>query len=284
MSLHEVRSEIIASRNHFQVRRIRALQQRAERERTGRFFAEGLRFVAQAAEHGTAIETLLVAPELFTHRFGRQLLRRLRRAGTSCLKVTPEVFHSVALSEEPQGIGIVARQRWEPLPRPRDGDGLCWVALSSIQSPGNLGTLLRTADAVGAAGLILLGEAIDPYDPATVRASMGAIFAQRFARATTAQLAAWKRRHEALLVGTSPTAETDYQAVAYPESLVLFMGHERQGLSPEEQALCDALVRIPMVGSSDSLNLAVATSIMLYEVFNQRRAGSRQGFAVAAAK
>jgi TrmH family RNA methyltransferase len=156
------------------------------------------------------------------------------------------------------------------------------VALSSIQSPGNLGTLLRTADAVGAAGVILLGDGVDPYDPAAVRASMGAIFSQRFVRASTRELAAWKRRSGALLVGTSPAAPTDYQALTYPPSLVLFMGHERQGLSPEEQALCDELVRIPMVGSSDSLNLAVATSVMLYEVFNQHRAG--RSFAMAGTK
>jgi TrmH family RNA methyltransferase len=101
---------------------------------------------------------------------------------------------------------------------------------------------------------------------------MGAVFSQRLVRATLAELAAWTRRHRLWVAGTSDKAATDYQAPRYPRPTVLFMGSEQKGLAPEEQALCDALVRIPMVGRSDSLNLAVATAVALYEVFNQHRA------------
>jgi len=262
---------IIESRNHASIKRLRLLQRRDERERTGLFLAEGMRFVAQAAEAEGEIETVVVAPELLTHPFGQKVARRLRRAGVRSLEVTPEVFHSFSLTEEPQGIAAVVRQRWEPLDRVLPSDGLCWTALSTVHSPGNLGTLLRTSDAVGGAGLILLSPDADPYDPATVRATMGALFSQRFVRATAAELRRWKERHRCALVGTSPAAEEDYHTAAYPPAVVLFMGGERRGLSPEELALCDRVVRIPMVGRSDSLNLAVAAGVLLYELFNQRR-------------
>jgi len=130
---------------------------------------------------------------------------------------------------------------------------------------------LRTGDALGASGLILIGDAVDPYDPACVRATMGAIFAQRLVRLSPAEFAAWKRFGGCRLVGTSPHGAHDYRAVVYPPQTVLFMGGERRGLSEERRRLCDHLVCIPMVGRSDSLNLAVATGILLYEVFNQRR-------------
>jgi TrmH family RNA methyltransferase len=187
------------------------------------------------------------------------------------IEVTADIFQSLATKEHAQGIGIVARQRWLELAHIRPEAGQCWVALDTVQYPGNLGTILRTCDAVGAAGVILLGNTTDPYDPAGVRASMGAIFSQRLARASFAEFAAWCRRHSLTVVGTSPAAARDYQAVAYQAPLVLLMGSEPRGLSREQQALCDVVVNIPMVGWSDSLNLAVATGLMLYEVFNQQR-------------
>jgi len=199
------------------------------------------------------------------------LTRRLARAGVPCLAVTGEVFRSISLKEGPQGIGAVVRQRWTPLEAIEPGGELCWVALDAVQDPGNLGTILRTSDAVGGAGVILLGPSTDPYDPAAVRASMGAVFSQRLARADFDGLAGWKRSRGFTVAGTSDAAPIDYHAVRYQSPLVLLMGSERQGLSARQQALCDLVVRIPMVGRGDSLNLAVATGVMLYEIFNQRR-------------
>ena len=146
--------------------------------------------------------------------------------------------------------------------------------LDTVRSPGNLGAMLRTSEAVGGAGLMLLGDAVDPYDPATVRASMGSLFSQRIIRTTPMEVARWARRPHCLLVGGSPAATTDYQAIDYRAPTVLLLGGERKGLSAAVQALCDVVVRIPMVGQTDSLNLAIAASLLLYEVFNQRRRGS----------
>ena len=220
---------------------------------------------------GADIQTLIATPQLLDTRFGQELFHGPSRTRAPCLVVTGEVFDSLASKETAHGIGAVVRQRWEKLENIRPSGELCWVALDGVQYPGNLGTILRTGDAVGGAGAILLGTTTDPYDPAAVRASTGAIFSQRLARASFTDFCAWKRSHRCTVVGTSPDAATDYQAVAYRPPVVLFMGCERYGLSGEEQALCDVTVKIPMVGRSDSLNLAVATGIVLCEIFNQRR-------------
>jgi TrmH family RNA methyltransferase len=151
------------------------------------------------------------------------------------------------------------------------GEELCWIALQTVRSAGNLGTILRTSDAVGGAGLILLGDAVDPHDPAAVRATMGALHTQRMVRTTVAAMERWKQRHHGVLIGTSPTAPTDYQRLAYRAPIVLLMGEERRGLPSDLIARCDYVVRIPMIGDADSLNVGVATGVMLYELFNQRR-------------
>lgn len=257
------------------VKAIRALRQRKEREASGSFFIEGIRLVAEAAQLGAPIERLVVAPDLLASGFARELVAAQAAAGVPLLELSAEVFAGLSQKDGPQGLGAVVRQRWEPLEGLRLDRAPGWVALDRVADPGNLGTILRTADAVGMSGVILVGPSTDPYDPAALRGSMGAVFAQRLVRCTSAELAAWKRAAGAFVVGTSDKAAADYQAVAYPQPLVLLMGSEREGLAPELQALCDALVSIPMRGRSDSLNLAVATGVMLYELLAQGRSAPR---------
>lgn len=276
---------LITALSNNTIKRIRALRQRKERDETGACFVEGLRIVGEAVQLGAQIEALVVSPDLLTSPFGRDLVAAQRGKGIIVHEVTPEVFESVSSKDGPQGIGAVIRQRWEPLAMVRLAVGGstqtstpplsdCWIALDSTQDPGNIGTILRTADAVGAAGLILTGSAADPYDPSAVRASMGAVFALRLVRASFADFAAWKGRHGYRVIGTSDHAAHDYQAIRYDSPLILLMGSEREGLSAAQMAACDEMARIPMAGRSDSLNLAVATGVMLYEMFNQRRGAS----------
>jgi RNA methyltransferase, TrmH family len=265
-------SSTITHYQHPAIQRIHRLRHRDDREDSGLYYVEGLRSVFQAVQQHTTIEALVVCPRLLTHNRARRLVRRQRQLGVPILQVTPRVMHQLTLVNDPQGIGTVVRQHWETLARITPGDELCWIALHMVRSAGNLGTILRTSDAVGGAGVILLGNAVDPYDPATVRATMGSLYSQRLVRTTPALFARWKRRHGCLLVGTAPDAPTDYHALSYRRPTILFMGEERRGLPPELQALCDHVVSIPMVGRSDSLNLGVATALMLYELFNQLRA------------
>ena len=264
---------LISHRHSAAIKRIRELQPRSARERTRTVFIDGMRFVARAIQHQVPIETLVIVPDLLVHPFGQKLVRQLRRAGTPTLAVTQEVYYSLSQAEVLQGIAAVVRQQWEPLYRVDPADGLCWVVVKTVQTPGNPGTIIRTCDAVGAGGIIFLGREADPYHPVAVRATMGSLFAQRLVRTTLPEFVAWMQRHQCTLVGTSPAAPTDYQAVRYRSPVLLFMGWEREGLGRDDQALCDLMVRIPMVGGCDSLNLAIATGVMLYEVFNQRRAG-----------
>jgi TrmH family RNA methyltransferase len=266
--------QLITSRNHPALRRIRALHARTERDRTGHFLIEGIRLLAQAVQHRARFDTLIVAPALLQHAFARKLVRQIQRTGAPCLEVTPEVLHSVAQTDNPQGVAAVIQQEWTPMEQADPEAGLCWIALTQVQSSGNLGSLIRTGEAVGAAGVILLSGGPDPYDPASARASMGSLFALRYIRASVGEFIRWKAQCGGVLIGTSPAAELDYQEAAYPRPVILFMGWERAGLSTEEQGLCDRMVRIPMSGHCDSLNLAVATSVLLYEVFNQHRRSS----------
>ena len=262
---------MITSSANDRIKQIRKLQERKERLESGLFYLEGLRIVGEAVESGAAIDTLVVAPELLKSDFGQDLVEAQARLGVAVLEVSAEVFRRMALKDGPQGIGAVVRQKWLPLSHARPQPGRPWVALDAVADPGNLGTILRTSDAAGGEGVILLDQSTDPYDPSAVRTSMGALFDQKIVRASFDEFAAWKKSGDWQLVGTSDKATQDYHAYRYPRALVILMGSERQGLQPQHLALCDQVVSIPMLGKSDSLNLAVATAVVLYEVLNQRR-------------
>jgi TrmH family RNA methyltransferase len=271
MVTYAKRSAPLIERTSSLIKRIQRLHLSEERKRTGLFYVEGMRFVAQAVHHHAKIEQLIVCPELLIHPFARKLVHEQKKRGISILEVSRSVMERLSQVQDSQGLGAVVHQRWLRLEQVKPRGELCWIALETIRSPGNLGMILRTSDAVGGAGLLILGDQTDPYDPGTVRATMGAMFTQRFVRTSREEMMRWKRRSQYLLAGTSPGAARDYQEVSYRPPVILLIGNERKGLSPELQAMCDLVVSIPMVGESDSLNVATATGVMLYELFNQRR-------------
>ncbi len=260
---------LISSIANPRIKFIRSLSHRQERDRTQLFFIEGIRIVAEAIQLHVDIQTIVYAPKLLKSQFGMELVHQQEQKGIACLEVSAEVFESLSIKDGPQGLGAVVRQRWEQLAHLQGNEGLCWIALNAAQDPGNIGTILRTSDAVGSAGLLLLGQCADPYEPGALRASMGAIFSQRLVKASFSEFASWKREHALTVIGTSDKGSVQYRTANYTKPLVLLMGSEREGLSQEQQAVCDTMVHIPMVGRSDSLNLAVATGIVLYEIFNQ---------------
>jgi TrmH family RNA methyltransferase len=260
---------LISSRNNPTIKSIRALRERKERERTGLCFVEGIRIVAEAAQLNVDIQSFIIAPDLLKSDFANQLIQSQRARNlptTAVVEVTSDVFESLSDKQGPQGLAAVVKQRWHKLSSPVTRQSSFLVALDSPQDPGNIGTILRTSDAAGATGVVLLGSSADPYDPNALRASMGAVFSQHLVRASYAEFSEWKRLSGFVVVGTSDKAEMDYRACAYASPIVLLMGNERSGLAPELQHACDAMVRIPMLGRSDSLNLSVATGVMLYEI------------------
>jgi TrmH family RNA methyltransferase len=266
----------IDDRNDPRIARIRRLFRRDERDKCGLILADGVRFAAQAISSGAQIEMVLVAPKVLTSRFGRQLADTAARAGANRLDVPPEMYYSLSPSQEPQGILLVIRRKCERLPQGLPPRSL-WVALEEVRSAGNFGTIVRSCEAAGATGLLICGDRIDPFDPASVRATMGALFFQRIVRTSLEELELWKRKHGCLVVGTSPAAPCDFRSLCYAGPTVLLMGGERRGLSERQKGLCDVIVRIPMAGKSDSLNLATATGIMLYEAYRQRNPVDRYG-------
>lgn len=258
---------MIISLSNERIKHIRHLKDRKYRNETGLYFIEGLRLVIEACQQGAKIDLLVVAPDLLTSEVGKQLILK-EQWNSKILEVSAEVFTSISHKEGPQGIAAILMQDWVGLDTIKPENSL-WVALDSIADPGNLGTILRTTDAVGGLGVILLDESTDPYDPTALRASMGAIFDLKISKCSLDEFREWKQSQVVFLVGTDGEAEFDYRQIQYPQPLVVLMGSEREGLHSEHYALCDKVVKIPMIGRSDSLNLAVATGIMIYEVFNQ---------------
>ena len=244
---------------------------RSHRDARGLFYIEGVRNFIRAIENNFNISTILFSEKLLTVPPARKLVRRSRRQGIPTINLTPEQFRSISCCPRASGIGAIVRQHWSKLHHVSPQVGLCWVALETVRSPGNLGTLIRTSEAVGGAGFIFLGTKADPFDPNVIRPSMGAIFHQKIVRTNFSSLHHWVRRHSCSVVGASPDGTADFHKFNYPRSTLLFFGEERQGLTRQQRDLCHDLVRIPMVGEADSLNLAVAGSLLMYEVY---RSGS----------
>ena len=250
---------------------IRQLQMPEGRSRTGNFCVEGIRFVYQARWAKAQVKRVIVCDPILSSDVGRRLVRELESDRIAVTHVPPEVFYALSRSQEAQGILVVVAQRWLNLSEVKVKSDDLWVALEEVLSPGNLGTAICSADAVGARGLLLTNAAVDPFDPGCVRATMGSIFALEFVKAPLDLLGAWRKRHGLQLIGSSPNAQNLYTSISLKGPTILYMGGERKGLSPIAFASCDQVVRIPMVGTADSLNLGVAASLMLYEAFNSRR-------------
>ncbi|MFH1446644.1 MAG: RNA methyltransferase, partial [Chloroflexota bacterium] len=234
-------------------------------------FIEGLHIVAEAIDCDAAIETLVISPELMQSEFGQSQVSRCQQKGTPVLDVSAEIFRSLSHKDGPQGLGAVVRQNWQKLNTIHLQAGQIWVALDSVQNPGNLGSIIRTSESVGARGVILLDQSTDPYDPQAVKASMGALFSQIMVKTDFQGFSDWLKEENVRLIGSSDKADMDYMDAHYPDPCILLMGSEREGLGQDYLNLCDQVVRIPMQGRSDSLNLAIATSIILYQIYNQKR-------------
>ena len=243
------------------------LRQRKLRDEAGLFVVEGIKHVGEAVAAGAALEYLCYAPDLLESRFAYDLIEEQSRRGLHCYALAADVFESVAEKEHPQGILAVVRQPRALLSELRP-DRFGWgVAVVNPQDPGNIGTLLRTIDAVGASGLILLEGGADPYHPNSVRASMGALFWLPIASATFAEFTQWAGGHGYHLYGTSAHGAPDYREVKeYQRPAILLLGSEQKGLTDEQRAACEQLIRLPMRGRASSLNLAVAAGVVLYDM------------------
>lgn len=268
---------MISSRHNRTIKWIRSLHTSKARRESGLFMVDGARLVATALQTNATIQLMAVSPELIRSSLVMEVIAHLTKLKVPCIEVSAEVFRSIRpdTSSPPQGIAALIRRRVESLANVQtlSRDDL-WVGLDSVQYPGNLGTILRTSDSVGARGVVLIGHTADPFDPTSIRASTGAIFSQRLVRASFEEFRSWVERTNVRIIGTSPSATTSFRSSVYERPLVVLMGSEGAGLSKEHARICSEMVCIPMRGYSDSLNLAIATSIILYEIYSQ---GQDQG-------
>ncbi|RPH59845.1 MAG: RNA methyltransferase [Chloroflexi bacterium] len=257
--------EPITSLSNPLIKQARALRQKKARDESGLFLVEGILHVGEAAEAGWEFESLLYCPERLKSEFARQLVEKLSHNGIRCQPVSAPAFESFAEKENPQGIAALVRQENRQLAEFSPKNMAFGAAVVSPQDPGNIGTILRTLDAVGADGLFLLDGGADPYQPAVVRASMGALFWKPFAQASFGEFIAWVKKNGYRLIGTSARGSLDYRAARLDQRpTILLLGSEQKGLTPQQIAACDDLVALPMRGRATSLNLAVAAGILLY--------------------
>jgi TrmH family RNA methyltransferase len=255
-------SRTVTSLTNPTVKAVRALHQRKAREESGRFLAEGLKIVTEAVELSFPPRILMFSRDADHPLLQRAVAATLAARG-EVIEVTREILEKVSRRENPQTVVAVFDQRFTPLEEVRP-DGKTWVALHRVRDPGNLGTIVRTADAAGCGGVILVGECVDPYGVEAVRATMGSVFALPLVRADEAEFLEWRSGWPGSVVGTLLSSETDHRRAEYRRPTLLLMGNEQAGLPPEMAAACDLAVKIPMRGRADSLNLAVATGVMIY--------------------
>jgi RNA methyltransferase, TrmH family len=262
----------ISSTANPRIKEIHKLLNRKDRAESGLAYIEGLRIVIQAIQDGWDIQTLVYCPSLLVSPAGKQAVDGFLASGQNrCIEVSETVFRYLSGKDGPQGLAAVIRQKWSSLAEIDLNASKTIIALDEIADPGNLGTIIRTADACGVTSIILLDNCTDPYDPSSIRASMGALFNMAMIKCTLEDFIVWKNASSIQAYGAAGGTENDYHFTRYVHPMVLLMGSERHGLSDRHLEICDKVVSIPMIGKSDSLNLAMAAGIILYEILNHQR-------------
>lgn len=256
--------KVISSAANPLVKDIKSLSLKKNRTTQNLFYAEGLQVLGMARDCGWVPEVLLLTDEGAKHKVAKAVLADL--PADRMFLTTPQILSRISARDNPPPALATYRQRWTKLETVKPGMGDLWVVLEGIKDPGNLGTIIRTADAAGARGVILVGDTCDPYSVEAVRASMGSVFALPLVETKSAALLTWLKDQKAQVVGTALQTDKDWRGVAYKTPLVLCMGNEQSGLSEPLRAACTDLVKLPMRGTAESLNLAVCTGIMLYEI------------------
>jgi RNA methyltransferase, TrmH family len=256
------------------VKRLRSLRDKKARREEGLFLAEGLRIITEARDSGRLPEIVMFSAEGAKHPLAAEIIAATEAAGGEAVETTADILSKASGKDNPQMLMAAYRQPDTNLDDIDRSSADMWFVAQALRDPGNIGTILRTGDAVGAGGLILVDDSADPYSVEAVRASMGAIFTQRVAKARWDEFVEWLRSGPGQLVGTSLKATVDYLQVHYEQPCFLLIGNEQQGLPAAYEAACDLLVKIPMAGRADSLNAAMAAAVMAFQVKASWRSGT----------
>lgn len=242
------------------IKDIKSLEMRKRRKETGLFVAEGMRTILEGIELGAELQTLVFSSDVKSRPDVVQAVAYADQA----VEVNNMVLEKISRKENPQSVIGVFKQKLQSLDAVTT-DGV-WVVLEEVRDPGNLGTIIRTIDSVGAKGVILIGNCCDPYSFESVRATMGSIFLVPVVTTSRDEFIAWSKKWPGPIVGTTLQDSVDYRDVDYRSPLLLIMGNEQAGITQELRAACTHLIRLPMKGRADSLNLSIATGVMLYMI------------------
>jgi TrmH family RNA methyltransferase len=248
------------------VKLLRSLRDKKARRAEGLFLAEGLRILTEARDSGRLPEIVAFSAEGARHPLAAEIIAATEAAGGDAVETTPDILSKMSGKDNPQMLLGAYRQPDTGLERIDRSAAPLWIVAQALRDPGNIGTILRTGDAVGAGGLILIDDCADPFSVEAVRASMGAVFTQQVAAARWPEFLAWLRSGDGQLVGTSLKSTRDYLDAEYRRPCFLLIGNEQQGLPADYEAECDLLVKIPMEGRADSLNAAIAAAVMAFAV------------------
>ncbi len=248
------------------VKLLRSLRDKKARRAERLFLAEGLRILTEARDSGRLPEIVAFSAEGARHPLAAEIIDATEAAGGDAIEATPDILAKMSGKDNPQMLLGAFRQPDTSLAQIERSKAPLWIVAQALRDPGNIGTILRTGDAVGAGGLILVDDCADPFSVEAVRASMGALFTQEIAAARWAEFVAWLRSGEGQLVGTSLKATEDYLDADYRRPCFVLIGNEQQGLPADYEAECDSLVKIPMAGRADSLNAAIAAAVMAFAI------------------
>lgn len=248
------------------VKYLRSLRDKKHRRREGKFLAEGLRLLTDARECGRVPELLVMATGRDPHPLLDALEAAVEAAGGEVIETAPDILGKITGKDNPQSVAGVFDEFDTSLTALNRHAAPIWLVAQALRDPGNLGTMLRTGDAIGAGGLILLDDCADPFSVEAVRASMGAVFTQSIARAPWDEFLGWLRGGDGQLVAASLRDAVPYRGAPYAAPCFVMVGNESQGLPEAYEAACDLRVTMPMRGRADSLNAAVAAAVLGYEV------------------
>lgn len=263
---------VITSASNPQVKALKNLERKKGRREQNAFLAEGARLIGEGLTHGWEPVTLVCGPEGETREANKMLIDEAMKRGAQLLQVNNRLLGSIARKENPQTVLASFRPKYLTL-EDLDAKGLedgSYVALYQVRDPGNLGTILRTADFAGVKGVILIGDCCDLYSIEAVRASMGSLFAMPVYFAEEKDFLVWKKKTGLNMIAASMNGDTAHHAANYGARSIILMGNEQSGLPPLMEAACDTLSRIPMRDGADSLNLGIATALMIYAALGSR--------------
>lgn len=272
-------NSLLSSTQNPRIKHAIDLRERSMRNSSNLFIIEGYREILRALEGGQNLETLFVCPSLFLGVNEHTLIERAKRQGAQLFECTEKVFHKLSYRDRPDGLVAIAQQHHLSLhdlgQKIAGKDTPFLIVAEAIEKPGNLGTILRSSDAVGVDGVIVCDRCTDIYNPNVVRASVGTLFTVPVVEAEGKETLAWLKRNKIQILAATPSAKIEYTAIDMRGPLAIAVGTEQLGLSKKWMDEADLQVRIPMRGVADSLNVAMATTLLLYEALRQRNAANQ---------